>query len=132
MAIVTGVSPTKRSLGKRLAAYFALLAIAVQCFVVQPHIDPIAFAAPRAAVLAAADAVFTQTATASQDQANHTAAGCIICQTALSGGPSVAPATATAHVEQTSLFVAAPLPEQLHISATPSHAWQSRGPPQLI
>lgn len=132
IAFVTGASPTKRSLGQRLAAYFALLAIAVQCFVIQPHVDPVAFAAPRAAVLAASDAVATETASASLDQAKHTALACVICQTALSGGHGIAPATPAKYVEQIGLFIAAALPEQLHISATPSHAWRSRGPPQLI
>jgi hypothetical protein len=132
MVFVTGASCTKRSLGQRLAAYFALLAIAVQCFIVQPHVDPIALAAPRAAAIAASDVVFTNVATVSHDQANHAAAGCVICQTALSGGHGIAPLGPAAQFEQASLFIAAPLPEQPHLSATPSHAWQSRGPPQLI
>lgn len=132
MALVTGASSNKRSLGQRLAAYFALLAIAVQCFIVQPHVDPIALAAPRAAAIAASDVVFANVATASHDQANHSAVGCVICQTALSAGHGMAPSMPAAHNEQASLFIAAALPEQAHLSATPSHAWQSRGPPHLI
>lgn len=132
MVFVTGASPTKRSLGQRLAAYFALLAIAVQCFIVQPHVDPIALVAPRAAAIAASDVVFASVATASIDKANHATAGCVICQTALSGGHGIAPPAPVAHTEQASLFIAAALPEQTHLSATPSHAWQSRGPPHLI
>ncbi|MCX7359388.1 MAG: hypothetical protein NT015_14760 [Alphaproteobacteria bacterium] len=132
MTLVTGASSTKRSLGQRLAAYFALLAIAVQCFIVQPHVDPIALAAPRAAAIAASDVVFASIATASIDKANHAATGCVICQTALSGGHGIAPSVPGADTEQASLFISAPLPEQAHLSATPSHAWQSRGPPQLI
>lgn len=129
---MTGASPTKRSLGQRLAAYFALLAIAAQCFIVQPHVDPAALAAPRAAAIAASDATFAIIATAAHDQANHAAAGCVICQTALSGGHGLASSAPAAGVEHASLFVAAPLTEQQHLSATPSHTWQSRGPPQLI
>ncbi len=131
MAFVTGVSPTKRSFGQRLAAYFALLAIAIQCFVVQPHVDPAALAAPRAAAMAASSSVAADIVTVSHDEANHAAVGCVICQAAFSGGHGVAPAS-PAHIEQTAQFIAAPLPEQPPLPATPSHAWQSRGPPQLI
>ncbi|MBX3431088.1 MAG: hypothetical protein KF779_15995 [Hyphomonadaceae bacterium] len=129
---VTGTSPTTRSLGQRLAAYLALLAIAVQCFVVQPHIDPLVLTAPRAAATAASDAPPAIVVAASSDQAHHAAAGCAICQTALAGGHGIAPTASADHVEQAGLFISSPLPERPPLTATPSHSWQSRGPPQLI
>lgn len=127
---VTRSALTKRSLGQRLAAYFALLAIAIQCFVVQPHVDPVAITTAQAVAIThlAAD----QNAASLTDETKHSAATCIICQASLTGGAGLASTPSPTLVAYSALSVATPLPTAPAISTTPSHTWRSRGPPTLI
>jgi hypothetical protein len=113
-----------------LAKQFALLAIALQVLVVQPHIEPAALGA-FAHEASIAGQPLSHDAVATSD-AHGKAAACIICQAALSGRTAIAANAASATFEAEALRIAEPLPQAPALSATPSHIWRSRGPPSLI
>jgi hypothetical protein len=121
---------TGRSLWRRFATQFALLAIALQVLVVQPHIEPAALGAVHA------EATITGRSVAggvvAKADAQEAAAVCIICQAALAGRTVIATSADPAPVERQALNAATPLPQAPILSATPSHAWRSRGQPSLI
>lgn len=112
-----------RSGSRALVTIAALIAIALQAFIVQTHVH--AFAAPVA--------IAAQAGQASADHAEHASNGhaqaaCVICMTlAASGRATLANAAALSAEHRASFDVATfVLPR-----APPaiSHAWQSRAPP---
>lgn len=120
---------TGQHIWRRLAAQFALLAIALQVLVVQPHVEPTAILTYAQAAAASSEAI--QPPTAARPDAGGNALACIICQAAVSGRTALI-VTATGAFKPQALHLAATLPDAPALSATPSHAWRSRGPPSLI
>jgi hypothetical protein len=103
---------------RRLGAWLAALALAIQIFVLQPHVH-MAFAAQpeanAAAHVSAAD--------------DHAATSCIICQTlAASGFATLAGAPGLSAISH-SLLDVTPAPIAAPAREFPAHPWLSRGPP---
>ncbi len=111
----------EKSAVRRLGAWLAMLALAVQALVVEPHVDLAYAAAPQISASSAA------TLTAPD---GSPARACFICrQLALAGAVTLATPAALTLVSSTILDDAPAL-----IAAAPflfaAHPWQSRGPPQ--
>src|SRR5262245_28471479 len=117
-----------RSVWRRFAARLALLTIAIQVLVVQPHIDPAIVGHPGAAI----SSQTVQHGVIAKADFQRAAVVCAICQAALSSRAAITPTAASAPFERQAMGAAAPLPEAPPLPATPSHAWRSRGPPTLV
>lgn len=105
---------------RRLGAWLAALALMVQVFVVQPHVDP-AFAAQP-------DAHATAHASAPSD---HAPVDCVICHAfAVSGFATLADAPTLGLLSHTLLDVT-PAERATEARIFPAHHWLSRGPPTL-
>jgi hypothetical protein len=106
-----------------LGVFLAALSLLIQAFVVQPHIDGVAYAGVNAT------GIHQLTNATSPEKAPGV---CIICQeAALAGAFALAATPVLLLIERT--FTATASARALH--ATPrraSHIWQSRAPPQTI
>lgn len=103
----------------RLGASLAMLALALQCFVIQTHVDGLARVAP-AHVEASVSAHASQSAPATL---------CLICQQAALGRTATLAAPPAIQLVEHTLFTAnAPLPLPV-LETRPSRPWQSRAPP---
>lgn len=121
-ALQFGRGGLARFIGVRLA----LVAIAIQCFVVQPHFDG-------AKLHLSAGAQISASLNATRDQApGDTPTSCIICQEEMIAGSTILPPTpvVSSPTNATAEVNAAPTPAPL--LRTASHIWQSRAPPILI
>lgn len=106
-----------------LGIFLAALSLLVQAFVVQPHIDGLAFARADAAGL---HQTFKATPSAPAQGV------CIICQeAALAGAVTLAATPALLLIERT-FIDATPAPLQRVVCHAPSHNWQSRAPPHFV
>jgi energy-converting hydrogenase Eha subunit B len=109
------------------AAFAALLAILLQAFVIQAHVDGLGGLPSRAGVERAASGAGSATAQAAHLSGNSQSA-CVICQTLaaagaalLSKGPVLSAASGpAANVTRVAIR---------YVPVTPAHAWQSRAPP---
>ena len=108
-----------------LGAFLATIAIALQCFVVQTHVD----FGPSSDLIAGAahsGAVLTR------DVGGKAPAPCIICQElALAGAFLHASPPVIALVEH-ALSLTAPAPSIAAAFDFPAHPWQSRAPPSFL
>lgn len=101
----------------------ALVALAFQCFIVQPHVDGIASAAPSfETIVAAAQAT-------PLNAANDQSAPCLICRELATAGAFLGAAPpALALLEHTIALRIAP-PRAPAAPIVSAHSWQSRAPP---
>jgi hypothetical protein len=111
-----GQNRPRRSFGRALARSLAALALAIQCFVIQPHIDGVARAAPAA-----------ETTASRIDQ--HGPLVCVICEAAATARTGITPAPAAITLVEATLYVGATPPSLPVLESRPSLPWQSRAPP---
>jgi hypothetical protein len=105
---------------RRFGAWLAALALALQVFVLQPHVH-LGFAAHPEAQAAAHVSVAN----------DHAATACIICQTlAASGFATIAGASGLSAISH-SLLDVTPAPFAASSRTFPAHPWLSRGPPSV-
>ncbi|MFZ2029807.1 MAG: hypothetical protein WAU68_05840 [Vitreimonas sp.] len=106
-----------------LGAWLAMLALAIQCLVIQPHIDGVF------APVTAETAHFIAQVT----QPGHDAQGaCVICQAVATTGAFALSASPTLALFERNFVASAPIPRSTPIEPARSHNWQSRAPPQAI
>jgi hypothetical protein len=104
-----------------LGVLLAVVSLCIQSFVVQPHIDGLAFAR------ADAHAVVAHAKSPAQAPG-----ACVFCQeAALAGAVTLTAAPSLVLVER-SLFNQTPVLRQRVVCRAPSHNWQSRAPPYFI
>src|SRR5262249_31175569 len=113
----------KRSRGMRPGLLLALIALAFQCFVVQPHVDGVASAAP---ALTAARANGQASA---HDAADHSSAPCLICRELATAGAFLSAAPPALALLEHTLALRTPPPRAPVAPIIDAHSWQSRGPP---
>src|SRR5262249_33379995 len=100
-----------------------MLALAIQCLVIQPHVD-VSYAPPSVE----AGAVVAQAADLS-----HGAQGvCVICQAMATAGALALSASPTLALIERNAIATAPQRRSEQAPRARSHNWQSRGPPQTI
>jgi hypothetical protein len=101
----------------RLGAVLAMLALTLQCFVIQTHVDGLAYAAP------------VQVSATAHASKSPPAVVCLICQQAALGRTATLAAPPAIHLVEHTLFLAnAPLPLPV-LETRPHRPWQSRAPP---
>jgi len=106
-----------------LGAWLAMLALAIQCLVIQPHID---------GVFAAATAETAQFS-AQVAPPNHDAQGvCVICQAMATAGAFALSASPTLTLIERNFVATTPIAHSAPVEPVRSHNWQSRAPPQAI
>ena len=115
-------------------ALLAAIALTLQCFVVQTHVDIAPYASAGAAfeqtIGAAERAPAHGTIAVNADKSGQTV--CLICQElALSGAFFHATPPALTLIAHT-LALSAPAPRVAAVPAFPAHAWQSRAPPSFL
>lgn len=114
----------------RIAAFtrtLAVLALAIQCLVVQTHVH--AFSTQQSAASAAAAQVLVA-APRDRGAVGHNATGaCLICQATATTRTSLAsPNIALPLLERTAVLVSLQTVAE-RAPAVPAHTWHSRGPP---
>lgn len=107
-----------RSLPLALAA----IAVALQCLLIQPHVDGFAHFTAR-------EAPAFSTLPSNPPGDASLVAKCPICQQAAAGRTYVLPPAAAIGLTTSLVAIAAPTWRVIALSPTPSHAWQSRAPP---
>jgi hypothetical protein len=106
-----------------LGAWLAMLALAIQCLVIQPHVDG-AFAP-----VTAETAHFSAQAT----QPSHDAQGvCVICQAMATAGAFALSASPSLTLIERNFVASAPIAHSTPVEPARSHNWQSRAPPQAV
>ena len=106
-----------------LGAWLAMLALAIQCLVIQPHVDG-AFAPVTAE---------TSHFSAQVTHPSHDAQGaCVICQAMATAGAFALSASPSLGLIERSFLAADPVDQASPIERARSHNWQSRAPPQTI
>ncbi|MFT3729131.1 MAG: hypothetical protein QM759_15015 [Terricaulis sp.] len=119
----SGLSSARKAPRWRVVGVFlAALSLLIQSFVVQPHIDGLAFVR--------ADAAVHQTIKASPG--DKAPGACIICQEAALAGAFALAATPTLLLIERTFIATPPARLQRVVCHAPSHIWQSRGPPQFV
>lgn len=94
----------------------AALALAIQVFVIQTHVDGFAYADTSAAQIA-------------QSQDQHGPLGCVICEAAATAQTGITPTPPVVTLLEASIFVASASPALPVLESRPSLPWQSRAPP---
>ena len=107
-----------------LGAWLAMLALAIQCLVIQPHIDGV-FASTSAETAG----VQVQTAQPGSDSNRGV---CVICQAIATAGAFAPSASPSLGLIERSFLAADPVDQTSPIERARSHNWQSRAPPQTI
>ena len=106
-----------------LGAWLAMLALAIQCLVIQPHVDG-AFAPVTAE---------TSHFSAQITHPSHDAQGvCVICQAMATAGAFALSASPTLALFERNFLATAPVDHAQPVERARSHSWQSRAPPQAI
>lgn len=103
-----------------------MLAVAIQCFVVQPHIDGV-YGAPSAAAAHASVQAARPDLNADGGQGV-----CVICQALATAGSLTLAASPTLTLVERNFVAASPLDPAQAIQRARSHNWQSRAPPTSI
>jgi hypothetical protein len=99
-----------------------MLALAIQCLVIQPHID----------------GVFASTATAhvqlqrAQPTSDTKQGVCVICQAMATAGAFALSASPTLGLFERNFVASAPSNHVTPVESARSHNWQSRAPPQAV
>jgi len=125
-AVLTGQKSLALAAPRRaplISVWLAMLALAIQCLVIQPHVD--AAYAP----VSAEAAHFTAQVT----QPSHDAQGvCVICQAIATSGAFALSASPTLTLIERNFNTSAPIQRVEPAQRARSHNWQSRAPPQAI
>lgn len=112
-----GQNRPRRSFDRALARTLTALALAIQCFVIQTHVDGFAYAAAPAQ------------AAATQAGDHHGPVACVICEAAATARTGITPAPPVVTLVQATLRVATVPPALPVVESRPSLPWQSRAPP---
>ena len=104
-----------------LGAWLAMLALAIQCLVIQPHIDVFSSTS--------AEAAHVQVVQAGSDQSQ---AVCVICQAIATAGAFALSASPTLSIVERNFVASAAIYPSAPLQRARSHNWQSRAPPQSI
>ena len=107
-----------------LGAWLTMLALAIQCLVIQPHIDGV-FASASAETAH----VHLQTAQPGSDSKQGV---CIICQAMATAGAFALSASPSLGLIERTFLATAPVNHTAPVERARSHNWQSRAPPQAI
>ncbi len=103
--------------------WLAVLALAIQCLVIQPHVD--AAYAPISAETSHVAAQLTAP--------NHeTQSVCVICQAMATGGAFALSISPTLVLIERSVLASAPAHRPRPAQRARSHNWQSRAPPHTV
>ena len=114
-------APARTSL---IGAWLAMLALAIQCLVIQPHIDGV-FAS------ASADAAYVHLQTA-RPASDSSQGPCVICQAMATAGAFALSASPNLGLIERTFLATAPTDRTTPVERARSHNWQSRAPPQTI
>lgn len=106
-----------------LARSLAVLAFAIQCFVVDTHVDGLA-------LRASAEAVSTSVSS-TDHAAKHAPATCIICQEAAVSRTAMLAGAPPIRIVEHTLYLASAPPRAPLLETRPSRPWQSRAPPSF-
>jgi hypothetical protein len=98
-----------------------MLALAIQCLVIQPHIDVFGSTSVEAAHI--------QTVQTGSDQSQ---AVCVICQAMATAGAFALSASPTLGIVERNFLASAAVYYSEPLQRARSHNWQSRAPPQAI
>jgi hypothetical protein len=101
-----------------------MLALAIQCLVVQPHVDGV-FASASAETAH----VHLQTAQPGSDSNQGV---CVICQAMATTGAFALSASPSLGLIERTFLATAPIDRATPVERARSHNWQSRAPPQAI
>ena len=107
-----------------LGAWLAVLALAIQCLVIQPHIDGV-FAS------ASAETAHVQLQTAQPGSGSNRGV-CVICQAIATTGAFALSASPSLGLIDRTFLATAPVNHATPVERARSHSWQSRAPPQAI
>lgn len=124
-------APWTARLRRSLAAPLAILAILIQCVVVQGHID-IPASRLSAAVVATSAPAAPAAAVDEQQKPGNLLGGCLICQQVALAGGIVLGVSATLPLAQAGAFRMVAIQWATILRHPRSHAWQSRAPPPRI
>jgi hypothetical protein len=119
----TDAAPARKTRWHALGVFLAALSLLIQAFVVQPHIDGVAYAGVNAAGL------HQLTNATSPEKAPG---ACIICQEAALAGAFALAATPVLFLIERNFIATASAPALRTTPRRASHIWQSRAPPQAI
>jgi hypothetical protein len=106
-----------------LARSLAVLAFAIQCFVVDPHVDGLAFHS--------ADAAVSTSISSSEHAGKQAPATCIICQEAAISRTAMLDGAPPIRIVEHSLYLSSAPPRAPLLETRPSRPWQSRAPPSF-
>ena len=106
-----------------LARSLAVLAFAIQCFVVDPHVDGLAFHS-------SAEAISTSVSSA-EHAGKHAPATCIICQEAAVSRTAMLAGAPPIRIVEHTLFLANAPARAPVLETRPLRPWQSRAPPSF-
>ncbi|MBS0385136.1 MAG: hypothetical protein JSS00_07280 [Proteobacteria bacterium] len=106
-----------------MRAWLAVLALAIQCLVIQPHVD-VAYA-PVTAETAHFAAEITQ-------PSHNTQTVCVICQAMAAAGAFALSDSPTLTLIERNFIASAPIAHSAPVEPARSHNWQSRAPPQAV
>ena len=104
-------------------AWLAMLALAIQCLVIQPHVED------HYATVSAETSHFTAEVT---QPGHETQSVCIIGQALATAGAFALSASHARVLIDCNLIATAPAPHVEPSQQARSHSWQSRAPPQAI
>ena len=125
-AVLTGQKSLALAVQRRtplISVWLAMLALAIQCLVIQPHVD-----VTYAPVSAEASHFATQVT-----QPSHDAQGvCVICQAMATAGAFALSASPAIVLIESNFIATTPSPRVEPAQRARSHNWQSRAPPQAI
>ena len=125
-AVLTGQKSLALAAPRRaplISVWLAMLALVIQCLVIQPHVD-----VTYAPVSAQASHFTTQVT-----QPSHGAQGvCVICQAIATTGAFALSASPEIVLIESNFIAKAPIQHVEPAQRARSHNWQSRAPPQAI
>lgn len=107
-----------------IGAWLAMLALAIQCLVIQPHVDGVVASA-------AATSAYGHVQTA-QPASDSSQGPCVICQAMATAGAFALSASPSLGLVERTFLATAPIDHARPIERARSHNWQSRAPPQTI
>ena len=108
-----------------ISVWLALLAVAIQCLLIQPHIDGLPSISADTTSVSATHA--SQTAPAS-----NPAGACVVCQAMATAGAFALADAPSLLLLASTLFTAPAASGHVNPERPVSHDWQSRGPPAAI
>jgi hypothetical protein len=124
----SAVRGAPRGVRPAFSVFAAMLALLLQVFAVQTHIDGVAGAGARAIVTTALGQAVQHEVAAPPSEPQ---AACPLCQALASGATPLAASSATLAMAFAAIASEAPCIARL-APAAPAHPWQSRAPPAFL